>query len=75
MSVAEMGISLFSVDRGYLDDVPLNKIGDFEAGLLAFARANHAVLVDKINATGDYNDEIESGIKKVVEDFKAHYVG
>jgi F-type H+-transporting ATPase subunit alpha len=75
MSVAEMGISLFSVDRGYLDDVPLNKIGDFEAGLLAFARANHAALVDKINATGDYNDEIESGIKKVVEDFKAHYVG
>jgi F-type H+-transporting ATPase subunit alpha len=75
MSVAEMGISLFSVDRGYLDDVPLNKIGDFEAGLLAFAQANHAALVDKINATGDYNDEIESGIKKVVEDFKAHYVG
>jgi F-type H+-transporting ATPase subunit alpha len=35
MSVAEMGVSLFAVDRGYLDDVPLNKIGDFEAGLLA----------------------------------------
>jgi F-type H+-transporting ATPase subunit gamma len=38
--------------------------------LLAFARANHAALIDQINATGDYNDEIESGIKKVVEDFK-----
>ena len=74
MSVAEMGISLYSVDRGYLDDVPLNKIGDFEAGLLAFARANHAALIDQINATGDYNDEIESGIKKVVEDFRAHFV-
>ncbi|MGB5065261.1 MAG: F0F1 ATP synthase subunit alpha, partial [Candidatus Competibacter sp.] len=61
-------------DRGYLDDVPLNKIGDFEAGLLAFARANHAALIDQINATGDYNDEIESGIKKVVEDFRAHFV-
>ena len=64
MSVAEMGISLYSVDRGYLDDVPLNKIGDFEAGLLAFARANHAALIDQINATGDYNDEIESGIRR-----------
>ena len=73
MSVAEMGISLFAVDRGYLDDVPLNKIGDFEAGLLAYARANDAALVAKIDATGDYNDEIENGIKKVVEDFKAHY--
>jgi hypothetical protein len=32
-------------------------------------------LIDKINATGDYNDEIEAGLKKVVEDFKANYVG
>jgi hypothetical protein len=31
-------------------------------------------LVDKINATGDYNDEIESGMKKAVEEFKAHFV-
>ena len=36
MSVADMAISLFAADRGYLDDVALNKIGDFEAGLLAF---------------------------------------
>ena len=59
---------------GYLDDVPLNKIGDFEAGLLAFARANYAALVDKINEKGDYSDEIEAGLNKVVEDFKTHYV-
>ena len=74
MSVADMAISLFSADRGYLDDVPLNKIGDIEAGLLAFARASHAGLVDKINVKGDLNDEIEAGLKKVVEDFKTHYV-
>ena len=74
MSVADMAISLFAADRGYLDDVALNKIGDFEAGLLAFARASHAGLVDKINVKGDYNDEIEAGLKKVVEDFKTHYV-
>jgi F-type H+-transporting ATPase subunit alpha len=74
MSVADMAISLFAADRGYLDDVALNKIGDFEAGLLAFARTSHAGLVDKINVKGDYNDEIEAGLKKVVEDFKTHYV-
>jgi F-type H+-transporting ATPase subunit alpha len=32
MSVAEMAVSLFAVDRGYLDDIALNKIGDFEVG-------------------------------------------
>jgi len=74
MSVAEMAISLFAADRGYLDDVALNKIGDFETGLLAYARANQAGLIDKINEKGDYNDEIEADLKKTVEDFKAHYV-
>jgi len=74
MSVAEMAISLFAADRGYLDDVALNKIGDFEASLLAYTRANQAGLIDKINEKGDYNDEIEASLKKAVEDFKAHYV-
>jgi F-type H+/Na+-transporting ATPase subunit alpha len=30
MSVAEMALSLFAVNEGYLDDVPVNKIGAFE---------------------------------------------
>lgn len=75
MSVAEMGISLFAVDKGYLDDIPLNKIGAFESGLLSFARAHHSALIDKVNATGDYNNEIEAELKKIAEDFKAQYVG
>ncbi|MFZ1859859.1 MAG: F0F1 ATP synthase subunit alpha, partial [Candidatus Competibacter sp.] len=75
MSVAEMAVSLFAVDRGYLDDVALNKIGAFEAGLLAYARANHAPLIDQINGSGDFNDEIESGLKKIAEDFKPTFVG
>ena len=75
MSVAEMGVSLFAVERGYLDDIALNKIGAFEAGLLAHARIHYAELIAKINATGDLNDEIEAGLKKIAEDFKANYVG
>ena len=75
MSVAEMAVSLFAVDRGYLDDVALNKIGDFEAGLLAYARNNQAALLDQIDATGDFNGEIESGLNKIAADFKTTFVG
>jgi F-type H+-transporting ATPase subunit alpha len=71
LAVAEMGIDLFAVDRGYLDDVPLTKIGDFEAALLAYTKSNYKELCDKLNATGDYNDEIEATLKKIMEDFKA----
>jgi F-type H+-transporting ATPase subunit alpha len=75
LSVAEMGISLFAVDRGYLDDLPLNKIGDFEVALLSHMKANYKELLDQINVTGNYNDEIESTFKKALDDFKANYLG
>ncbi|MDH5515985.1 MAG: F0F1 ATP synthase subunit alpha [Gammaproteobacteria bacterium] len=71
LSVAEMAVSLYSAEQGFLDDVVLNKVVDFEHALHAFMRASHAALLDKINATGDYNDEIESGLKAAIEDFKA----
>jgi F-type H+-transporting ATPase subunit alpha len=71
LSIADMALSLYAVDKGFLDDVALNKIGAFETGLHAHFKSTAAALRDKINAAGDYNDEIESGMKKVVQDFKA----
>ncbi len=71
LSIAEMAVSLFAVNEGYLDDVPAEKVVDFEAALHAHASANAAKLMDKINATGDLNDEIEGELKALVESFKA----
>ena len=74
LSVGEMAISLFAADKGYLDDVPLNKIGDFESALIAYMNANQSELMKKVNETGDYNGEIEAAFAKGVEDFKANHV-
>jgi F-type H+-transporting ATPase subunit alpha len=71
LSVAEMAVSLFAADQGYLDDVELSKVVDFEHALHAYMRASHGDLLDKINQSGDYNDEIEAGLRSAVEDFKA----
>jgi F-type H+-transporting ATPase subunit alpha len=57
-----------------LDDLDINKIGDFEAALLAYMRNNHGELMTQINETGDFNDEIEAALKKAVEDFKTSQV-
>jgi len=73
LSTAEMGVSLYAVERGYLDDLPLDKIGDFEAALLAYMHSNQAELMKKINETGDFNDEIDAAFKKAVDDFKANH--
>src|ERR1041384_1209235 len=40
-SVAQMALSIYAVNNGYMDGVPLNKVVDFEAGLQGFALSNY----------------------------------
>jgi F-type H+-transporting ATPase subunit alpha len=71
LSVGEMAMSLYAVNEGYLDKVDVDKVVAFEAGLRAHMKAHHGELLEKINATCDLNDEIQSGLKAVAEEFKA----
>jgi F-type H+-transporting ATPase subunit alpha len=71
MSVAEMGLSLFAANEGYLDDVPVNKVVDFEAALMAHFRSAYASDMDSINSNPDYNDEVEGRLRAIIEDFVA----
>ena len=70
LSVAQMAISLFAVDRGYIDDVELTKVGDFEAALHSYMASSQKALVDKINEAGDLDDAIEAALKSALESFK-----
>ncbi len=72
LSVADMAVSLFAVNEGFIDEVEVKKVVDYEAALHAYVRANHAELMDTINATGDYNDDIANGLRKAIEDFKVN---
>lgn len=74
LSVAEMAIILFATDKGYTDDIPLNKTADFEHGLLGFMRSNHADFMSMINETGNYNDDIANTMKSIVEKYKSMYI-
>jgi len=71
MSVAEMAIMLFAVNEGYLTGVDVAKIADFESALLSYAHAEFKSLIDLINAGGKYGDEEKSGLKDLLEKFKA----
>jgi len=74
LSVAEQAVSLFAANQGFLDDIALNKIGDFEAALHAHMKSKHAELMNNINKTGDYNDGIEKELRSAIEGFKASSV-
>ncbi len=70
LSIAQMAVSLYAVDRDYMDDVPLDKILVFEHALHQFMEANHGALMKKIVETGDWNDQIEGQFKSALEEFK-----
>jgi F-type H+-transporting ATPase subunit alpha len=71
LTVAEMAVSLFAANEGFLDDVPVKKIVEFEAAMHGYVRAHCKELLDKINASGDYDKDIEAGLRKAVQDFKS----
>ncbi len=71
LSIAEMGVVLYAANEGFLDDVPVNKIGDFEAGLLSFMNSEKADFMAATNQSGAYNDDIKAGFKAGIEQFKA----
>nr|WP_255307624.1 F0F1 ATP synthase subunit alpha [Gilliamella apicola] len=71
MTVAEQSIVLYAAERGYLEDVELTKVLPFEAALLAYAHSQYADFVKEIDATGNYNDEIENKLKAMLESFKS----
>jgi F-type H+-transporting ATPase subunit alpha len=71
LSVAEMAFSLFSANEGFLDDVPVKKVVDFEAAMHSYVRSNSADLLKKINETGDFNDQIAGEMRKSLQAFKS----
>ncbi|MNZ66618.1 ATP synthase subunit alpha [compost metagenome] len=71
MSIADMSLSLYAAERGYLTDVDVTKVGAFEQALIAYFNRDNAALMAKINEKGDFNDEIDAGLKAGIEKFKA----
>lgn len=71
MSIAEQSLVLYAVERGYLEDVDIKKMGNFESALLDYSKGDHATFMQEIDLTGNYNDEIEGKLKNIIETFKS----
>jgi len=71
MNVADMAVTLFAVNRGYMDDVEVKRALAFEAALQSFMKGKYAAIIDKIQSTGDLDGETEKQLSAAIEDFKA----
>ncbi len=70
LSVAEMALSLFAANEGYLDEVDIAKIIPYERALHEHANAKHSDLMTEINSKLDYNDDVAGRMKTVLDEFK-----
>jgi F-type H+-transporting ATPase subunit alpha len=71
LSVAEMAFTLFAVNKGYFDDVPVAKALAFESALHASLKSNNKALVDAIQTTKDLSADNEKLLAAAIETFKA----
>jgi len=73
MNIAQMALSIYAVNEGYLDDVPVNRIGAFEDGLHAHLANSFGELQASVVASGDWNIDIEAQFKTVIAEFKQSF--
>jgi F-type H+-transporting ATPase subunit alpha len=73
LTVPEMATSLFAANEGYLDDVEVEKVVDFEKALHDYMNSQQKALMDQISSEAKLTDEIQSGLHEALKDFKAHH--
>ena len=69
LTVAEMAVVIYAANNGYLKQVEINKIKDFESSLLSYMNSEQAALMKAINDTGDYTDDTAASFKAALDKF------
>ena len=70
LNVAEMAVSLILIEKGYLADIDLKKVREFEGLLLEYMRNKYQHILDEINKNPVYSEEIEKKLIAAVDEFK-----
>ena len=70
LSIAEMAVSLYAVENGFIDDVPLEKVVEFEKALHEYAHLEHEQLMTEINEQCTYDDSVAEKLSNLVGKFK-----
>jgi len=70
LSVAEQAITLFSVNKAYLDDIEVPRALAFDAALRAHVKSKFKDLYDRIQSSMDLSADDEKALSAAIEDFK-----
>ena len=73
-TVEDQVLSIWAVSNGFLDDLPVERVQDFEAKYLDFMRSRYSQIGETIRDSGKMDDDLTEKLKAATEEFKSSYV-
>ena len=73
LNAAEMALTLWAINEGSYEDVPVSKALSFEAEFLSYVRTQYPKVLESINETGAMSDDNEKALTEAMKSFKASY--
>ena len=70
LQVWEMALTLFAVNNGYFDDIPVNKALSAERAMRDHLKGKFGELVERIESTKDLSKDDEAKLHEAIKDFK-----
>ena len=70
MSIAEMAITLYAVNKGYCDDVEVSRLLEFENSLIQYVRSNNEALINEMFSSREMSEDNEKALVAAIEAFK-----
>src|SRR6056297_304492 len=71
LSVEEQVATFYALTSGDLDDIPVEKVSEFEEGFREYFRDKGEEIIQEIAKTGELNEQAEEKLKKIIQDYKA----
>jgi len=71
MSIAEMAVSIYAANEGYLNNVDVSKVGDFETSLHSFMHAEYSDFMKEMVEQGKFNEDVVAKLKEALDKFVA----
>jgi F-type H+-transporting ATPase subunit alpha len=72
LQVWELGVILFAVNNGYLDDVEVSSVLPFEKGIKDYLKSKHAGMIERIESSKELSKDDEAELVKALVEFKKH---
>ncbi len=74
MSLSEMTIMLFANQKGFVDQIALNKVSEYEKGLLSNIKSFHGDVIEQIETNKSLSESLLSRLEEIIKEYTAQFV-